>query len=537
MLSSIKNTLLPRRIAANFATRDDLRMFAEIAALATVLPLLLRRYSFAELTQRLSSPTPALSEHPNFSAITAKAEKFTDYILGRRFWIYQPNCLKRSLFLFYVLRKRGIAVQWNLGARFVANDLAANATRKLDGHAWLTYDGKLLLEPHQTLATHYAVTFSFPPADDREMHQLINCAAATFARDGNDTLADLDWPRFIELARQHRLLFVAHKNLSTRELPPAAKVAVASMKQELQHNAVSNMLMAAELCRIIDLLVKRGVRTLAYKGPVLSTLLYRNLTPRQFNDLDIFIDPSDREIAVDVLRQLSYRSRLELSWEHSWINDDTGIMIDVHWALTGPDFPFPLSFAEAWQRRQPVIVGGTTLFTLGKADTLLFQCINAAKEDWHSLGQIYEIGQLASDAELNWPALFARAKQLRCYRITLVGVQLAEMLFGMSLPAVATNEMANFSVIFPLCQQIEDRIYLKRSTASTASKTIFRMQMREHWVDRWPYCRQLFNFAFTPNEHDHARVALPNAMRGLYWIVRPWRLARKYTRKLLIAQR
>ncbi len=79
--------------------------------------------------------------------------KIIDNILNQRVFIFYPTCLKRSLVLYYFLNKYGLNVVMNFGVK-KNND-------KLDGHGWLTLDGKPYLEaydPHDS----FTVTYSYP---------------------------------------------------------------------------------------------------------------------------------------------------------------------------------------------------------------------------------------------------------------------------------------------------------------------------------------------------------------------------------------
>ena len=74
-------------------------------------------------------------------------------VLNQRFFIFHPTCLKRSLVLYHFLNRYGMKVIMNFGVK-KNND-------KLDGHGWLTLDGKPFLEdydPHDT----FAVIYSYP---------------------------------------------------------------------------------------------------------------------------------------------------------------------------------------------------------------------------------------------------------------------------------------------------------------------------------------------------------------------------------------
>ena len=87
--------------------------------------------------------------------------KFTDYILGRNFWIYESTCLKRTLVLYHFLRKSGIGVHVCFGMRY-KEELKTLDGKRLEGHAWLLYNGTVFLEKNTEIAKTYKITYCFP---------------------------------------------------------------------------------------------------------------------------------------------------------------------------------------------------------------------------------------------------------------------------------------------------------------------------------------------------------------------------------------
>jgi len=89
-------------------------------------------------------------------ARAARLALYADYWLGR----LRPGnpCLRRSLALFWRLRRAGLPVAFCLGVR---SDQALAADEPAAGHAWLELDGVAILESEATVA-HYATTFRYP---------------------------------------------------------------------------------------------------------------------------------------------------------------------------------------------------------------------------------------------------------------------------------------------------------------------------------------------------------------------------------------
>jgi hypothetical protein len=69
------------------------------------------------------------------------------------------NCLPRAVALYRLARTHGFSVRFQCGIR--------RHGEQLDGHAWLLMDDRAFLESTSQWE-HFAVTFSFPPADARQ---------------------------------------------------------------------------------------------------------------------------------------------------------------------------------------------------------------------------------------------------------------------------------------------------------------------------------------------------------------------------------
>ena len=80
-----------------------------------------------------------------------------DLLLSADVLVFKPICWKRAAVLHRYLLKRGIETKIIFGVR---ND----AEGKIDGHAWLEYEGKPILEKSPP---EYVVTYSFPGTKEK----------------------------------------------------------------------------------------------------------------------------------------------------------------------------------------------------------------------------------------------------------------------------------------------------------------------------------------------------------------------------------
>src|SRR5690606_8422958 len=109
-------------------------------------------------------------------------------------------------------------------------------------------------------------------------------------------------------------------------------------------NVQKNLLMFGELKKILQTFKKNNIVTIPYKGPLLSIEEYGNLSLREFNDLDIFIDFQDLNKVKDLLIEYNYLPdiRLEKDKEREYVktqrdfkffNMAKQVTLEIHWTF------------------------------------------------------------------------------------------------------------------------------------------------------------------------------------------------------------
>lgn len=123
---------------------------------------MLRFFSIPGLMRIITPRDLEVYQNQEREKLKDKVVKFTDYILGRNFLKCKNTCLKRSVVLYYFLRKLGINVHICFGVRYKEKLCDRVAKNKLEGHAWLLYDGNIFLERNTEITKTYQMTYCFP---------------------------------------------------------------------------------------------------------------------------------------------------------------------------------------------------------------------------------------------------------------------------------------------------------------------------------------------------------------------------------------
>ena len=132
----------------------ELRWKARTVLAALTLPPLLSAVSFARLARWVGRRRPARTPPPPESDLA----EWTEMILRCLPPPWRYTCLRRSIVLYYLLKKSGREATLHIGVR-------RDAAGAFLAHAWLTRHGALLLEPATNQPDQYRVIASFPEAD------------------------------------------------------------------------------------------------------------------------------------------------------------------------------------------------------------------------------------------------------------------------------------------------------------------------------------------------------------------------------------
>jgi hypothetical protein len=137
---------------------DEALLLCRMAWWIVVLSIAARLYSLPRALQLVAgNPRPT----PNSSPLNQeKLAQLIDLLLSADVLVFKPICWKRAAVLHRYLLKRGVETQIIFGVR---NDPKG----KIDGHAWLEFEGKPILEK---TPPQYVVTYSFPSSQPFNTH-------------------------------------------------------------------------------------------------------------------------------------------------------------------------------------------------------------------------------------------------------------------------------------------------------------------------------------------------------------------------------
>lgn len=276
-----------------------------------------------------------------------------------------------------------------------------------------------------------------------EFQLLAICCRAAFAARRQDSLAveqdKIDWPRFLRLARFHRVQGLAWASLApSREAVPAA--IAEALSTDAAEIAASNLRSASQSRELAEAFGRAQIPLLFVKGLTVGALAYGNSTLKMGWDIDLLIDPADLEQAADLLDSLGYwpttppRRRALRSWhrrrkESVW-SKDRGLPLELHTRLAdNPELIPGITTASPTQSVE--VASGIALPTLAPDELFAYLCVHGASSAWFRLKWISDLAALLDGLpppEIE--RLCARSQQFGAGRAAGQALLLADRLFG-----------------------------------------------------------------------------------------------------------
>jgi hypothetical protein len=377
-----------------------------------------------------------------------------------------------------------------------------------------------------------------PSALRPEVDLLLLCARAHLDEQQRQRIRDLvpqnlDWNYLLQLADRHGLQPLLHWHLTTVCPNTVPKEPQQSLRVAFQRVSALNILLTHELQKLIALFAENNVTAVPYKGPALALQLFGNVALRQFSDLDLLVHPRDVLRARDLLLRDGYEPLppltegqqallLRTQCNLPFSREQKRMIVELHWKVSAPSFARPFETEDFWSRLVDGKLETTNIKLPAAEDLLLALCIHGSKHLWERVAWIADIaGLISSKEELNWEELISRARSTGSERMLLLGLQLAERLLEVSLPAEVKSALKADAKVGLLADDVVRDLFTPGLTPSGISGYfLFQIKARRRLRDKINYLR----FTFTPNEEDLVRFNLPSSLSFLYYLVRPVRL-------------
>ncbi|BCL60445.1 hypothetical protein DGMP_11380 [Desulfomarina profundi] len=382
---------------------------------------------------------------------------------------------------------------------------------------------------------------------DRESELLLNCV--TFHAGKNDTLnltpesySQLNWSKLVELATFHKIVPLLYITLNSFSRDCVPKSFLDSLKEQCHQIGAYNLFLSGTLISILSTFNDEGIRAIPFKGPVLTEMIYGNLSLRSFNDLDILVSRNSLAKAIDLLFQQGFSPDIDLNAKQLIKLADKGhhatmirgnVIIELHWELTGRYFSRPITLETLEPRITQTTFSGCKVHSLSPEDLLIYLCIHGCRHHWHQLDAICCVAKLIHvRPDLDWKLIMHLCDRQGSSRMVALGLLLSNKIAGVKLPEDALEITNNYSQLQKLYPIILERLFPSRSHENIKFGFFqyvgFHHEVMSNHLDWLRYClRPLLN----PTHSDWLWIRLPASLSLIYYLFRPVRLLIKYLRR------
>jgi hypothetical protein len=154
-------------------------------------------------------------------------------------------------------------------------------------------------------------------------------------------------------------------------------------------------------------------------------------------------------------------------------------------------------------------------------------CVHGAKDLWGQVKWVCDVAELLQVyKDLDWKKTIELAYASGGRRMLLLGLLLAKDLLDAPIPEEITKGFESDPEVRRLATKLEEGLF-KRSNGSVGilRRSLFYLRVRERLRDRIRYCTDL---AITTTPGDWALLNLPRFLFPFYFLIRPFRLIKKY---------
>lgn len=339
---------------------------------------------------------------------------------------------------------------------------------------------------------------------------------------------EVDGDRFLALVRANRVTAITHHALGKLGENAAWRQAMEKHARGWKRKA---FFMLAELARVCRALGDAGIECIPFKGSTLATLAYPVSELREFGDLDLLVRPQDLDEARRLIELLGYRSPYEnkrLFERHHIVyhHSVSGLTLELHWALAGPQYPPFRSGDMLWEGAGRIRFGATLVTTAAPEALYVYLCTHGFRHDWERLQWLHDLPRLAtSSPNFDWQRVASVARRVRAYRLVAQATAFVDFIYPDTLTAAARSEFADAGNSVAQRDRLISRLF---STCKPKESLGDLFGLRLKGFDTLIDCSRYLSHRMKPSDRDEEFIRLPPVLWPLKILVRPLRIFHRY---------
>lgn len=310
--------------------------------------------------------------------------------------------------------------------------------------------------------------------------------------------AGMNWPLLLDLARYHGVGPLLYRTISTVCADLVPQDSLDAFRQGTLAGTLLNRVLAGELVQLCRAFDESGVPAVPFKNATLAAMVYKDLSLRDFDDLDFIVPQHLLADAQRVLWSQGYRPRNQPHDEpdagHAdepycvFVKKDSVLRVDLQWVMAHEQFAFRLDRPEVWRHRVPVSIDGQGVRGMAPEELLIILCMHGSKHAWERRKWVADVAELLRSQRLNWKRVFSTAAEWKCHRMLLLGLALANRLLEIPLPPDMLNAIFDDSDVLGLAQRMPKSLLAQQQDGiDEHDGSALYFSLKDTGWDRWRY--------------------------------------------------
>ncbi len=341
-----------------------------------------------------------------------------------------------------------------------------------------------------------------------EMKLLLACISIDTSHDSKNLInaisqRKLHWEKFLGLCQYHEVLGIVYLRLVSGFKDYVPEFILIELKYEHENNCKKCLLISASLIGLVGTLRKNTIRAVCYKGPVLSYINHKDISVRQYCDIDFLVEEKDVELIRKVMIQLGFEEERKIKgwkrnlyqWfecENNFFKVDTGPWVEIHHKIL-PRLLVIKDSNEIWLKETEWIVFvGSKIEVPRQENSLLILCLHGSKHLWCKLkwsADLYHF--LKSHPGLDWSYIEVTSKHLGIERLISIGLNVVRHLYDLELTGramtIASRADDMYAIETCVADSIDDTSNGKRTSNKFVRRQVFNFFVHKNFIDKVTY--------------------------------------------------
>ena len=338
-----------------------------------------------------------------------------------------------------------------------------------------------------------------------------------------------NWKEFINLAFSHGVFPLVYHTLKTHDNRIPNNI-LKSMKTYNRSIAQQNMLMSAELIKVMKLLKENNIEAIAFKGPTLAQMAYGDIALRQYADLDILIQKDDVYKVYELFKN-NYTRSLQRSenQEDIWfkyahdlgLTGANGIHIEFHWRMLDSDHPINLNDIDFYSSIQTTTFKQNSMKIISNEEFLIYLCVHGSKHMFERIEWVADIDRFIRIQNIDWDKFTNLLQNKNYQKFVYLGLTLAHKLFSTPLINAHIYSTKDINTV----NQHIFNLWNQRLSFNNKNNMKYMLKLFNSNFDKVAYMHKIY---LKPTFTEYWYINLPKSLYFLYYPIRQYLLLKKY---------